>query len=66
MAYGKAIDKTMYLGIVVFGSVMLVAWEMGFKNLKKVKQQKELKNDSASEEGTDASSDGKPVEQVRT
>lgn len=66
VAYGKAIDKTMYLGIVVFGSVMLVAWEMGFYNLKKVEQQKELKNDSTSEEGTDALSDVKPVERVRT
>ena len=66
MAYGKAIDRTMYLGIAVFGSVMLVAWEMGFENLKKVEQQKELKNDSTSEEETDASSDVKPVEQVRT
>ena len=66
VAYGKAIDRTMYLGIAVFGGVMLVAWEMGFKNLKKVERQKELKNDSTSEEGTDASSDVKPVEQVRT
>ena len=30
VAYSKAIDRTMYLGIAVFGSVMLVAWEMGF------------------------------------
>jgi len=45
---------------------MLVAWEMGFKNLKEVERRKELKNDSTSEEGTDASSDVKPVEQVRT
>ena len=66
VAYGKAIDRTMYLGIAVFGSVMLVAWEMGFENLKEVKRQKELKNDSTSEEGTDTSSDVKPVEQVRT
>ena len=66
VAYGKAIDRTMYLGIAVFGSVMLVAWEMGFENLKEVEQQKELKNDSTSGEGTDASSDVKPVEQVRT
>lgn len=66
VAYGKAIDRTMYLGIAVFGSVMLVAWEMGFKNLKEVEKQKELKNDSTSEEGTDALTDGKPVEQVRT
>ncbi len=56
----------MYLGIAVFGSVMVVAWEMGFTNLKDVKRQKELKNDSTSDEGTDASSDVKPVEQVRT
>ncbi|MDI1493419.1 MAG: hypothetical protein OHK93_005208 [Ramalina farinacea] len=66
VAYGKAIDRTMYLGIAVFGSVMLVAWEMGFKNLKVVEKQKELKNDSTSEEELDASSDAKPVEQVRT
>ena len=66
VAYGKAVDQTMYSGIAVFGCVMLVAWEMGFKNLKKVEQQKELKNNSTSEEGTDASSDGKPVQQVRT
>ena len=66
VAYGKAIDRTMYLCIAVFGSVMLVAWEMGFQNLKKVEQQKELKNNSISEEGTDISSDVKPVEQVRT
>ena len=66
VAYGKAIDTTMYLGIAVFGSVMLVAWEMGFKNLKKVERPKELTNDSTSEEGTYASSDVKPVEQVRT
>ena len=66
VAYGKAIDRTMYLGIAVFGGVMLVAWEMGFKNLKEVERQKELKNDSTSEEGTDALSDVKPVEQVRT
>ena len=65
VAYGKAIDRTMYLGIAVFGSVLLVAWEMGFKNLKKIEKQKELKNDSTSEEGLDASSDVKPVEQVR-
>jgi len=56
----------MYLGIAVFGSVMLVAWEMGFKNLKEVERQKELKDDSTSEEGMDASSDVKPVERVRT
>lgn len=56
----------MYLGIAVFGSVMLVAWEMGFKNLKEVEKQKELKDDSTLEEGTDALSDVKPVEQVRT
>ena len=66
VAYGKAIDKTMYLGIAVFGCVMIVAWEMGFTNLKDVKRQKELKNDSTSEDGVDASSDVKPVEQVRT
>ena len=66
VAYGKAIDRTMYLGITVFGSVLLVAWEMGFKNLKEVEGQKELKNDSTAEVGTDASSDFKPVEQVRT
>ena len=66
VAYGKAIDRTMYLGIAVFGSVMLVAWEMGFKNLKEVERQKELKNHSTSEEGMGASSDVKPVEQVRT
>lgn len=66
VAYGKAIDRTMYLGIAVFGSVMLVAWEMGFTNLKDVKRQKELKNDSTSEEGMDVSSDVKSVEQVRT
>ena len=66
VAYGKAIDRTMYLGIAVFGSVMLVAWEMGFTNLKEVKRQKELKNDSTPEEGIDVSSDVKSVEQVRT
>jgi len=66
VAYSKAIDRTMYLGIAVFGSVMVVAWEMGFTNLKDVKRQKELKNDSTSDAGTDASSDVKPVEQVRT
>ena len=67
MAYGKAIDRTMYLGIAVFGGVMLVAWEMGFTNLKQIERQKELKNDSsASEDRADASSDVKPVEQVRT
>lgn len=66
VAYGKAIDRTMYLGIAVFGSVMLVAWEMGFTNLKEVKRQKELKNDSTPEEGMDVSSDVKSVEQVRT
>jgi hypothetical protein len=66
VAYGKAIDRTMYLGIAVFGSVMLVAWEMGFKNLKEVEQQEELKNDSTSEEGKDASSGVKPVEHVCT
>ena len=65
VAYGKAIDRTMYLGIAVFGSVMLVCWGMGFKNLKKVERQKEIKNDSPSEKGTDASSDVKPIEQVR-
>lgn len=66
VAYGKAIDRTMYLGIAVFGSVMLVAWEMGFTNLKEVKRQKELKNDSTPEEGMDVSSDVKSVKQVRT
>ena len=66
VAYGKAIDRTMYLGIAVFASVMLVAWEMGFTNLKEVKRQKELKNDSTPEEGMDVSSDVKSVEQVRT
>jgi hypothetical protein len=66
VAYGKAIDRTMYLGIAVFSSVMLVAWEMGFKNLKEVERQKELKNDRTSEEGTNASLDAKPAEQVRT
>lgn len=66
VAYGKAIDRTMYLGIAVFGSVMLVAWEMGFTNLKEVKRQKELKNDSTPEEGMGVSSDVKSVEQVRT
>lgn len=66
VAYGKAIDRTMYLGIAVFGSVMLIAWEMGFTNLKEVKRQKELKNDSTPEEGMDVSSDVKSVEQVRT
>ena len=66
VAYGKAIDRAMYLGIAVFGSVMLVAWEMGFTNLKEVKRQKELKNDSIPEEGMDVSSDIKSVEQVRT
>lgn len=65
VAYGKAIDRTMYLGTAVFGSVMLVAWEMGFTNLKEVKRQKELKNDSTPEEGIDVSSDVKSVEQVR-
>ena len=66
VAYGKAIDRTMYLGIAVYGSVMLVAWEMGFKNLKKIKRQQELKNDSTSEGELEVSSDVKPVEQVRT
>ncbi|KAM0803432.1 major facilitator superfamily-domain-containing protein [Usnea florida] len=66
VAYGKAIDRTMYLGIAVYGSVMLVAWEMGFTNLKEVKRQKELKNDSTPDEGIDISSDVKSVEQVRT
>ena len=66
VAYGKAIDRTMYLGIAVFGCVMLVAWEMGFTNLKEVERQKELKNDSSPEEGMAAPSDVKPVEQVRT
>ena len=66
VAYGKAIDRTMYLGIAVFGSVMLVAWEMGFTNLKEVERQKELKNDSTSEEETNASLDAKPAEQVHT
>ena len=66
VAYGKAIDRTMYLGIAVFGCVMLVAWEMGFTNLNKVKRQKELKNDSTPEEGMDVSSDVMAVEKVRT
>ncbi|KAK5738749.1 hypothetical protein LTS12_025492 [Elasticomyces elasticus] len=65
VAYGQAVDRTMYLGIAVFGSVMLVAWGMGFKTLKEVGWQKELKDDSTSEERTDASFDVKPVEQVR-
>ena len=62
VAYGKAIDRTMYLGIAVFGSVILVAWEMGFTNLNKVKRQKELKNDSIPKEGVDVLSDIKSVE----
>lgn len=66
VAYGKAIDRTMYLGIAVFGCVMLVAWEMGFTNLNKVKRQKELKNDSTPDEGMDVSSDVMAVEHVRT
>ena len=66
VAYGKAIDRTMYLGIAVFGCVMLVAWEMGFTNLNEVKRQKELKNDSTPDEGIDVSSDVMAVEQVRT
>ena len=66
VAYGKAIDRTMYLGIAVFGCVMLVAWEMGFTNLKEVKKQKELKNDSSEEEEKDISSNFKPMQHVRT
>ena len=66
VAYGKAIDRTMYLGIAVFGCVLLVAWEMGFTNLKKVKKQKELKNESSEEEETDISSGVKPEAQMRT
>ncbi|KAK5731433.1 hypothetical protein LTR17_011395 [Elasticomyces elasticus] len=63
VAYSKAIDRTMYLGVAVFGSVMLVAWEMGFENLKEVGRQKELKKDSTPEERANAPSDVKPVEQ---
>lgn len=61
VAYGKAVDTTMYLGIAVFGSVLIVAWEMGFTNLKKVKAAKEVREDSTSEE--EEGEDVKPVRQ---
>ncbi|KAK5694368.1 hypothetical protein LTR17_024868 [Elasticomyces elasticus] len=54
VAYGKAIDRTM---IAVMG--------IGLQELKKVERQNALKNSSTSEERTAASSDVKPVEQVR-
>nr|CAG8993152.1 Efflux pump [Penicillium sclerotiorum] len=49
-AYGKSVDQVMYLGIGIAGSILLVAWGLGFDNIKTIKKKEALTNENTLKE----------------
>lgn len=49
-AYGKSVDQVMYLGVGIAGSILLVAWGLGFDNIKTIKKKDALTNENIQKE----------------